>query len=387
MANIFVSYARESEVAVQDLAADVETLDHTVWVDHDLKGGKAWWDEILTRIRDCQIFMMALSPESLTSPACKREYRYAADLGKPILPILIAEGVSLQTLPSKLSQIHYVDYRKRDTAAALKLAGALNAVPPAPALPNPLPDPPAVPVSYLSGLADQIDSNPVLGSKDQSALVSELRRGLRDPETEAGARELLARLRTRSDLYANIRDEIDELLQEPATAISKSRPVPSKSQIMRGNVASGLQRTLSATQPTMADPSEDRHPPRTNVKPITRPERIAIAIAGSIVGAALGAMAFTVENVGHDVYSLTVIPALAGAVAGAISARNARVIGIALLGGVVAGVVAIPLLDATGAYSQGMRHFWTATAVLSAPPGVIVGAMVGAKIGRRLGWL
>ena len=220
MASIFVSYARESEAAVQSLAADVESLDHKVWVDHDLKGGREWWDQILVHIRDCHVFMMTLSPESLSSAACKREYSYAAELGKPILPILIAEGVSVQTLPSKLSQIQYVDYRKRDVASALKLASALSAVPPALALPDPLPEPPGAPVSYLGGIAEQIDGEKPLDDKDQSALVSSLRRALREEETRADARNLLKRLRKRPGLYADIRDEIDELLEsrrkEPA---------------------------------------------------------------------------------------------------------------------------------------------------------------------------
>ena len=205
MASIFVSYARESETAVQNLAADVESLDHKVWVDHDLKGGREWWDQILAHIRDCQVFMMTLSPESLASAACKREYSYAAELGKPILPILIAEGVSLQTLPSRLSQIQYVDYRKRDVASVLKLANALSAVPPALALPDPLPQPPGAPLSYLGGIAEQIDGEKPLDDKDQTVLVSSLRRALRDTETKADARALLIRLRKRRGLYAEVR--------------------------------------------------------------------------------------------------------------------------------------------------------------------------------------
>ena len=91
MASIFVSYARESETAVQNLAADVESLDHKVWVDHDLKGGREWWDQILAHIRDCHVFMMTLSPESLASAACKREYSYAAELGTRRL-LVVADG-------------------------------------------------------------------------------------------------------------------------------------------------------------------------------------------------------------------------------------------------------------------------------------------------------
>ena len=255
MASIFVSYARESETAVQNLAADVKSLDHKVWVDHDLKGGREWWDQILAHIRDCQVFMMTLSPESLASAACKREYSYAAELGKPILPILIAEGVSLQTLPPKLSQIQYVDYRKRDVASVLKLANALSAVPPALALPDPLPQPPGAPLSYLGGIAEQIDGEKPLDDKDQTVLVSSLRRALRDTETEADARALLTRLRKRPGLYADVRDEIDEMLSvrvdaptlrnaEPISAARaerapESRPTPDRQTVPTSRAPAG----------------------------------------------------------------------------------------------------------------------------------------------------
>jgi hypothetical protein len=259
VASIFVSYARESETAVQSLAADVESLDHRVWVDHDLKGGREWWDQILAHIRDCHVFMMALSPESLSSAACKREYSYAAALGKPILPILIAEGVSLQTLPSKLSQIQYVDYRKRDVASALKLANALSAVPPAPALPDPLPEPPGAPLSYLGGIAEQIDGDKPLDDKDQTVLVSSLRRALRDTETKADARVLLTRLRKRPGLYAEARDEIDELLGAPGDA-----PAPRKAEPMPG---------AEAASTPESRPTPDRRMPPTSpapAAPVTR---------------------------------------------------------------------------------------------------------------------
>jgi hypothetical protein len=118
VAGIFVSYSRESEAAVRALAQDVEALEHTVWFDRDLSGGKVWWEQILAEIRDCQVFMMALSPDSLRSVACSSEYNYASELGKPILPILIADGVSPNLLPPKLSQIQFVDYRKPDQTGA-----------------------------------------------------------------------------------------------------------------------------------------------------------------------------------------------------------------------------------------------------------------------------
>jgi hypothetical protein len=92
-----------------------------------------------------------MTPAALNSTACQREYGYAADLGKPILPILLSDGVSTNLLPPALSVIQFVDYRKRDDQrSALQLAKALWTIPAAKPLPNPLPSPPAVPLSMTS---------------------------------------------------------------------------------------------------------------------------------------------------------------------------------------------------------------------------------------------
>ena len=210
MPGIFLSYARETTSAAKTLADDMEKLGYAIWLDRDLKGGKAWWDQILAQIRDCEIFVLALSPDSVRSTACSREASYAETLGKPILPIMVAEGVGV--LPARLSKIHYVDYRKQDRDALADLARALRAIPPPAALPQPLPEAPVIPLSYLERIAEQIDAETPLSSKDQSEIVSELRGGLNEPETAADARALLERLGKRPELLARIGREIEDLL-------------------------------------------------------------------------------------------------------------------------------------------------------------------------------
>src|SRR5262249_4910190 len=111
MANIFISYNRQTKAITKALVEDIEALGHTVWFDQELSGGQAWWDQILSMVRRCDLFVFVLDPAALNSVACKREYGYAADLRKPILPILVSEGVSTNLLPPSLSQIEFVDYR------------------------------------------------------------------------------------------------------------------------------------------------------------------------------------------------------------------------------------------------------------------------------------
>lgn len=212
MLNIFISYSRDSEAIARTLANDIERLGHTVWFDQELSGGQAWWQQILTRIRDCQVFVFVMDPKALNSTACKREYGYAADLGKPILPVRVAEGISTNLLPPALSQIQFVDYREQDREAVFRLAKALTTVPPPKPLPDPLPPPPEVPISYLGSLAEKVETTATLSNEEQSTLVVSLKGSLRERETANDGRALLERLRKRRDLLASIAEEIDELL-------------------------------------------------------------------------------------------------------------------------------------------------------------------------------
>src|SRR5215831_960201 len=162
MANIFISYNRKTKAITKALVDDVEALGHTVWFDQELGGGQAWWDQILSVIRRCDLFVFVLDPAALNSIACKLEYGYAADLRKPILPILVSEGVSTNLLPPSLSQIQFVDYRHQDHAAALRLARAFSAVPAPAPLPDPLPVPPEAPISYLGSLGAKVQAASLL---------------------------------------------------------------------------------------------------------------------------------------------------------------------------------------------------------------------------------
>ena len=369
VAGIFVSYSRESEAAVRALAQDVEALEHTVWFDHDLSGGKVWWEQILTEIRNCQVFMMALSPDSLRSVACSSEYNYASELGKPILPILIADGVSPNLLPPKLSQIQFVDYRKQDKTGAINLARALKTLPQAKPLPDPLPTPPAVPLSYLGRITEQIDSAASLDHKEQSALVSELRRGARDPETAADARKLLERMRKRDDLLARIGDEIDELLEEARETEVKrpeprpdSRPAPPRPEPLSLKPDPVPAPRVPAVSDKIADKSSEG-------------SRLAGAMYGGGIGFGIGVVAAMIEG---EEYGLALVPAIGGAIAGAIAKGRPLVVRYAVIGAFVLGFAALLLGYSIDPYAQA----FAIAAVIGIPPGAVIGAVVGALVGK-----
>jgi hypothetical protein len=240
MSTVFISYSRQSKATAMTLAQDIEALGLTAWLDQEISGGRSWWEQILENVRSCDVFVFLLDQGSLKSLACKREYEYAAALGKSILPILVTDGVNPNVLPPALSEIQYVDYRVPDRQAALHLANALNTIPTSGPLPDPLPDPPKVPLSDLVNLTERVESDSSLSYEEQSTLVAELRRSLRDQANANEGRRLLEILRSRRDFLAAFSDEVEDLLRQPVL------PVPMELPASKSGVDSTDDRVMNA---------------------------------------------------------------------------------------------------------------------------------------------
>jgi formylglycine-generating enzyme required for sulfatase activity len=112
---IFVSYARIDRPYCVRI---VETLNaHEVWFDARLYAGQGWWNEILRRLDWCEGFVYLLSPDSLASDYCRREFQLAKSLGRHIFPIVIHPDTEI---PNGLKDTHYVDISKGLTAENVK---------------------------------------------------------------------------------------------------------------------------------------------------------------------------------------------------------------------------------------------------------------------------
>jgi hypothetical protein len=229
MRRVFVSYSRNNLDAVTQLIEDLQAIGVNPWHDQTLTGGQRWWDNILAEIRACDIFIFALSPESCDSEACKSELDYVVQLGKPILPVLVSDGINLNLLSPPLNEIQVTDYRRRDKGAAFALVKSINTSPAAPPLPDPLPATPPVPVSYLSDLKERIESAEPMTLKGQAALLFELEEGVEEGRSPAELRDLLLRMKQRDDLLAKVATKIDVALKSlddkaPAQPPKKTTP-------------------------------------------------------------------------------------------------------------------------------------------------------------------
>ena len=219
MPKLFVSYARVNKPAVEDLVGHLKILGFETWVDSSIRGGQEWWDVILKAIADCDGFVAVVSRGALSSLACGREFEWAQALGKPVLPVAVESLPG--ALPARISTRHIVDYSEVGPRAALTLASALAALPPACALPDPLPNPPAVPLSYLTELVELVRQSTALTGDEQSAVLDRLELALRsvDSVERQGACDVLSLVVSRADLAEEVRIRARQLVETPTAEL------------------------------------------------------------------------------------------------------------------------------------------------------------------------
>lgn len=211
---LFVSHASQDRSVLEGLLVLLRRTRQGVWLDDELGGGEAWWQAILEKIRECDIFVVALSNNSLTSKPCRTELQYAQALRRPVLPVQIGPVDSLRVTPLAATQV--IDYRNPTPDTDIRLIAALqNRKSQIGPLPSPLPEEPDVPFAYLMRLAGVLAS-PELSHHEQAGLVSELRNKIEEDSRDLTAHRdivrLLYLLRDRPDVTWRTRSEVDVLL-------------------------------------------------------------------------------------------------------------------------------------------------------------------------------
>ncbi len=258
MEGIFISYHEDDRSVVHRLAEDLTSLGQEVAFDRTPSRGQEAWDSTLDAIRGSGVFMFALTREALHSDVNLIELAYARDLGKPILGVLLGDGVDIRKLPDGLRSHRLVDCRNDTRRAGLQLAWALAVLPPAGPLPDPLPAPPDAPLGHLRELQLIIDPRSPLDYDRQCVVLVRLGRALRNEETRTEALTLLARLKGRSDLAADTEEEINHLLATEAPA-PEPRPSGKREE-------SRTQQPIPSTETALAppDPHSSTRPNRAS---------------------------------------------------------------------------------------------------------------------------
>jgi internalin A len=122
---VFISYAHKDKSFAKKLAGELENQDMKVWWDFDsLKGGQDWQKEIERGIKQCDFFLVALTPDAVASEWVGNEITYASNAQKTIIPLHLKKC----EVPIGLIKKQYIDFEKQTQKAAIKeLIGILKA--------------------------------------------------------------------------------------------------------------------------------------------------------------------------------------------------------------------------------------------------------------------
>jgi internalin A len=114
---VFISYSHQNKSFAKKLAGELESQGMKVWWDFDsLKGGDNWQKEIERAIKQCDFFLIALTPDAVTSKWVGNETAYASNAQKTIIPLHLKKC----DIPIGLINIQYIDFEKQTQKVAIK---------------------------------------------------------------------------------------------------------------------------------------------------------------------------------------------------------------------------------------------------------------------------
>ena len=88
MSYVFISYSTKNKKYIKRLAAKLQMEGFDIWIDNEqLRAGKDWWTSIVAGIKDCDAFLVVMTPESDASDWVKNEIVTAFKFEKPKFPL------------------------------------------------------------------------------------------------------------------------------------------------------------------------------------------------------------------------------------------------------------------------------------------------------------
>ena len=85
----FISYAREDQAFVLELATRLKQREAPVWLDQwDILPGADWDQSIEAALHQCDRFIIVLSPAAVSSIQVRGELQTALDENKLVVPVL-----------------------------------------------------------------------------------------------------------------------------------------------------------------------------------------------------------------------------------------------------------------------------------------------------------
>lgn len=115
----FISYSRRDKDFALEFARELRSAGALVWLDQfDIPTGARWDDEVEKALREHEIFLIILTPASVSSENVKDEIGYAIDHDKHILPVLLEKC----DIPLRLRRFQYIDFTKIEFSEGIRRA-------------------------------------------------------------------------------------------------------------------------------------------------------------------------------------------------------------------------------------------------------------------------
>jgi len=116
MSDIFVSYSRKDEAFVKQLTDALHQRGARFWLDqYDIAIGQDWRRGINEGLRDAEVLILVVSPDSMRSANVEREWRAFLKVQKPIYPIVHRDTL----LPKALEHLNYLRFDKQPFDASI----------------------------------------------------------------------------------------------------------------------------------------------------------------------------------------------------------------------------------------------------------------------------
>src|SRR5690242_5061269 len=106
--SIFISYSRRDSNFVDKLEAELQMYNFHTWVDRrKIENSQPWKKVLQDAIDQCDVFLVVLSPASVTSRQVRMECSYALRKGRSVI---VLEYQPCSEVPIELSTIQTISF-------------------------------------------------------------------------------------------------------------------------------------------------------------------------------------------------------------------------------------------------------------------------------------
>lgn len=110
MNNLFISYSRQNKGLLQFLKKALEDRGISVWIDMEgIRPIAEWRNEIKNAIETSEAILIAISASWIESEECQEELKYALELNKKIIPIIVS-ATQPEKIPPQVSKLNWISF-------------------------------------------------------------------------------------------------------------------------------------------------------------------------------------------------------------------------------------------------------------------------------------